>query len=181
MDQDGQLLQETFGSYAEDGLFWSLIYLNNAVFGTDFTAESRKKLLSLCQSYETIMLSLYPASACSGLITAMKERYRVYADYVDCLLSGSPDTEQALERWQQNGQQIAMQLSKLNTYWKSNEWSALMSHEAELMQALAVNMKDRNYGAFLNVVPICRRVAGDMSQYMSSGVLEERKKQQMQG
>ena len=181
MDQDEQLLQEAFGDYAEDGLFWSLVYLNNAVFGTDFRTECRKKLLGLSQGYETIMLSLYPAASCSGLITAMKERNQVFADYVDCLLSGSPDTDKILERWQQNGQQISMCLSKLNPYWKSNEWSAMVSHEAELMQAITRNMKDRNYGAFMNVVPICRRLAMDMSQYMCSGVVEQRKREQKQG
>ena len=80
MDQDEGLLQEAFGSYAEDGLFWSLVYLNNAVFGTDFRTECRKKLLGISQGYETIMLSLYPAASCSGLIKAMKERNQIFAD-----------------------------------------------------------------------------------------------------
>lgn len=175
MDQDEQLLYEAFTNYASDSLFWSLIFLNNAVFGTPFLEESRQKLLSLSQMYETIMLSIYPAGQCCGLIEAMKGRSGCFARYVDCLLEDSLDTQTALEEWRENGQNIALMLSKLNPYWKPTEWSALVSHEAELMEAIAVNMKDQNYTAFVNTAPVCRRLAMDMSKYMCAGVLEQRK------
>lgn len=174
MDQDEQLLYEAFTNYASDGLFWSLIYLNNAVFGTDFAAESRTKLLSLSQMYETIMLSIYPYEECGGLVEAMKARNQVFVDYVDCLLHDSPDTQRALERWRENGQRIALLLSKLNPFWKPAEWSALVSHEAELMEAIAVNMKAKNYSAFVTTAPVCRRLAMDMSKYMCSGIIQQR-------
>ncbi len=175
MDQDEQLLYEAFSNYANDSLFWSLIFLNNAVFGTPFLEESRQKLLSLSQMYETIMLSIYPAAQCSGLIDAMKSRSGCFASYVDCLLKGSAETGKALEKWRQNGQEIALMLSKLNPYWKPTEWSAMVSHEAELMEAIAVNMKDKNYEAFVNTAPVCRRLAMDMSKYMCSGVIKQQK------
>lgn len=181
MNQDEQLLYEAFTNYASDGFFWSLVFLNNAVFDTAFADESRKKLLSISQAYETIMLSLYPSSQCSGLIDAMKNQNQLFANYVDCLLKDSPDLQKALEQWQQNGQSVAMMLSKLNPYWKAAEWSALMAHEAELMEAIAKNMKDQNYSAFVNTAPFCRRLAMDMSKYMCSGVIEQRKNSQKQG
>ena len=108
MDQDEQLLYEAFTNYANDSLFWSLIFLNNAVFGTAFLEDSRQKLMSLGQMYETIMLSVYPAGQCSGLIEAMKGRSGCFVHYVDCLLEDSPETETALEQWRQNGQSIAL-------------------------------------------------------------------------
>lgn len=175
MDQDEQLLYEAFSNYASDSLFWSLIFLNNAVFGTPFLEESRQKFLSLGQMYETIIFSIYPAGQCTGLIEAMKGRGGCFANYVDCLLEDSPDTQTALEQWRQNGQEIALMLSKLNPYWKPAEWSALVSHEAELMETIAVNMKDQNYAAFVSTAPVCRRLAMDMSKYMCTGILAQRK------
>lgn len=175
MDHDEQLLYEAFSNYASDSLFWSLIFLNNAVFGTPFLEESRQKFLSLSQMYETIMFSIYPAGQCTGLIEAMKGRGGCFANYVDCLLEDSPDTQTALEQWRQNGQEIALMLSKLNPYWKPAEWSALVSHEAELMETIAVNMKDQNYAAFVSTAPVCRRLAMDMSKYMCTGILAQRK------
>lgn len=178
MDQDEQLLYEAFTNYASDGFFWSLVFLNNAVFDTAFAAESRKKLLSISQMYETIMLSIYPSAQCSGLVDAMKNQNQLFANYVDCLLKDSPDTQKALEQWQQNGQTVSLMLSKLNPYWQSAEWSAMMGHEAELMEAIAVNMKAQNYSAFVNTAPLCRRLAMDMSKYMSRGVIEQHKSTQ---
>lgn len=181
MDQDEQLLYEAFANYASDSLFWSLIFLNNAVFGTPFLEDSRNKLMSLSQMYETIMLSVYPVGQCSGLIETMKRRSGCFAHYVDCLLAGSPETGAALEQWRQNGQSIALMLSELNPYWKPAEWSALVSHEAELMETIAVNMKDKNYAAFVSTAPVCRRLAMDMSKYMCSGILRQRKEAGNQG
>ena len=43
------------------------------------------------------------------------------------------------------------------------------------MEAIAVNMKDRNYTAFVNTAPVCRRLAMDMSKYMCAGILEQEK------
>lgn len=90
LDQDEQLLYEAFANYASDSLFWSLIFLNNAVFGTPFLEDSRNKLMSLSQMYETIMLSVYPVGQCSGLIETMKRRSGCF-----CPLCGLPACRQS--------------------------------------------------------------------------------------
>lgn len=171
MDQEELSLYEAFGNYAIDNLFWSLVYLNNASFNTPMKEECKNKLLSLNKTYELIIMSIYPAEKGKNLIEAMANNNRLFISYIEHLLEGSNQTGAFKQRWKENGMQIAMLLNKLNPHWKVPEWSAMIQHETDLLETIATNLRAKNYTTFVNTAPICRRLAVDMSKYMSSGVI----------
>lgn len=172
MSNDEQMLSDVFTSYAIDNLFWSLIYLDSAIFATPLMDGAKNKLLSLNQTYKTILTSIYPLDWCKELILAMDEYNQLFVIYVERLIQGSNQIENVKQKWKENGQRIATLLSEMNPYWKSAEWSAMINHETDLLETIAINMKTRNYATFINVAPICRRLAIDMSNYMCSGIIK---------
>ncbi|MCI8554241.1 MAG: hypothetical protein HFJ80_04770 [Clostridiales bacterium] len=173
MTQDELLLYETFGNYATENLFWSLSFLNNAVFRTPMQAELKNKLFSMNKTYETIILSIYPEEG-KHLVAAMAASNRLFVSYIEHLLQGDGQAAVYQERWRENGQRIAALLNQMNAYWKINEWSAMIRHEADLLEMIAMNMKDDHYTAFVSTAPLCRRLAIDMSKYMCSGITRQK-------
>lgn len=61
----------------------------------------------------------------------------------------------------------------MNPYWKVAEWSAMIGHEADLLESIATSLKIKNYTTFVNIVPICHRLAVDMCQYMCTGIANQ--------
>lgn len=174
MDQEELQLYEAFGNYATDNLFWSLVYLNNAVFHTPLKEDARKKLVSLGKTYSTILSSIYPMDKCHDMITLMTNNTQLFISYVENLLQGSSQTEVVRQKWKDNGLQMATVLNRMNSYWKITEWTAMISHESDLLEAIATSLKAKNYTAFVNTAPTCRRLALDMSKYMSAGVCSQK-------
>lgn len=175
MDQEMLSLYEAFENYTTDNLFWSLLFLNNANFQTPLKTDAQKKLLSMSQSFQNIMGSLYPPEQTRELTASLSSSNQWFISYVDSLLQDSSETSIIKSRWQENGRQTAALLSQLNPYWKPLEWSAMINYESDLLETLALKLKEQNYGAFINTVPICRRLAIDMSKYMCSGVAQQKK------
>jgi hypothetical protein len=161
-------------SYAIDNLFWSLSYLENAVFATPLEGEVRAKLLDLYRSNQALLSGLYPPERCAPLVAALEENNRCFVDYVDQLLRGSGEAEQTRARWRETGRRMAALLSELNPYWRTAEWDAMICHETDLLDTIATSMRTRNYGAFVNMTPLCRRLALDMSNYLYLGVVQGR-------
>jgi hypothetical protein len=170
MTQEEELLFESFAGYALDNLFWSLIYADSAVFETPLLAPSRQKLLDLYQSYQTVITGIYPPERCGALVEAMRENNRLFTVYVELLVQGSDQAAMARQRWKESGQRLAWLLSELNPYWRVAEWTAMINHETDLLDTIVTGMKGRNYDAFVNMAPVCRRLAFDMSKYLYTGV-----------
>jgi hypothetical protein len=76
----------------------------------------------------------------------------------------------ARQRWKESGQRLAQLLAQLNPYWRVAEWTAMINHETDLLDAIVTGMKRRNYSAFVDTAPVCRRLAFDMSKYLYGGV-----------
>jgi hypothetical protein len=170
MTQEEELLFESFAGYALDNLFWSLIYADSAVFATPLLEASRQKLLDQYQSYQTVLTGIYPAERCGALVEAMRENNRLFTVYVELLVGGSGQAAAARQRWKESGQRMAQLLSRLNPYWRLAEWTAMINHETDLLDNIVTGMMGRNYAAFVNTAPVCRRLAFDMSKYLYSGV-----------
>ncbi len=81
MDEDMMRLYEAFSNYATDNLFWSLVYLNNAVFHTPLKEDAKNKLISLNKTYGTILSSIYPLDKSRDLITAMGNNNQLFIIY----------------------------------------------------------------------------------------------------
>lgn len=171
--EEGMALYEAFANYAIDNLFWHLAYLNNAAFNTPLRTDIQRKLLSLNKAYETIIVDVYPTEIGRQLIHAMGMNNQLFINYVNHLLQNSNQTQIIRQRWLENGQQIAQLLSELNPYWRVAEWSAMIRHETDLLQTIAINLKDKEYRTFIYTAPICRRLAIDMSKYMTTGIAKQ--------
>jgi hypothetical protein len=170
MTQEEELLFESLSGYALDNLFWSLIYADSAVFATPLLEPSREKLLGLYRNCQTVLTSVYPADQCGGLVEAMGENNRLFTVYVELLVQGSDQAVMARQRWKESGQRLAQLLSQLNSYWRVAEWTAMINHETDLLDAIVTGMKRRNYSALVDTASVCRRLAFDMSKYLYGGV-----------
>ncbi len=174
MDQEELLLYEAFANHAIDNLFWSLSYINNVAFNTPMKTDIQKKLINLNQAYELLISGIYPAEKGQELIRLAASHNQLFIAYVDHLFQNSGQTAQIKQKWKENGQQIAQALSKMNHYWMVAEWAAMINHESDLLETIAINMKDKKYMTFINTAPVCRRLAIDMSKYMCGGITKQR-------
>ena len=173
MDQEELALYQTMGNYATENLFWSLIYLNNTAFNTPLRNDAKTKLLGMNKMYDTIISSVYPSGEGDELIAAMANNNRLFISYIDHLMQGSNQASVFQQQWKENGCKIAQILGKMNPYWRTMEWTAMINHEAALLDTIASSMQAKNYGTFANTAPICRRLAIDMSNYMCSGITKQ--------
>ena len=173
VNQEELQLYEAFGYYATEELFWSLVYLNNAAFHTPLKEDSKNKLISLNKTYATIITGIYPMDKCHDLVTAMANHNQLFVQYVETLMQGDSQTNVIRQKWKENGLKIANILNRMNPYWKVAEWSAMIGHEADLLESIATSLKIKNYTTFVNIVPICHRLAVDMCQYMCAGIANQ--------
>ena len=173
MDQEELALYEALETFAVDNLFWSLTFVNNAVFNTPLKEDTKNKLLSLSKNYTTILTSIYPMDKCNDLTTAMANNNQLFIAYIEHFLRGDSQANTYKQKWKDNGLQIAALLNKLNPYWKTMEWSAMIGHETDLLETIVSNLKSKNYMTFINTAPICRRLAVDMSKYMCTGITKQ--------
>lgn len=174
VDQEELSLYQAFGNYATESLFWQLIYLESAIFNTPLRQDAKNKLMNMSKMYETIMTGIYPMGECRELVTAITNSNRLFVVYVEQLTQGNGRCTATKQQWRENGRQIAQMLCKINPYWQATEWTAMISHECDLLDTIATNMQTKNYAIFGNIAPVCRRLAIDMSSYMSSGIVRQR-------
>jgi hypothetical protein len=169
-----QQLYTALGGYATENLFWSIFYLNSVAFRTPLRQELRKKLLEFYKLSESIMLSIYDTETTRELVAEVARNTQLYISYVDAFMQGSTQSEQVLHRWQDSGQKIAQLLCGMNSHWKFPEWSAMIRHEGDLLEALVQDFKRKNYTTLVKTVPVCRRLAVEMAQYTCDGILWQR-------
>jgi hypothetical protein len=169
-NEDRLLLFDTLTGCTMDNLFWSLLYVNSAIFATPLAEESKTKLLRLHESDRAVLRSLYPASACEDLTAAMEENRQFFVGYVETLVQGNGQAPVMKERWRESGRRLARRLSQMNPYWRLGEWTAMIDHEMDLLETMTTSLMARNYHAFVSVAPVCRRLAMDMSNYLYVGV-----------
>jgi hypothetical protein len=175
MTNEEQLsLFDTFTSYALDDLFWSLMYINSAVFGTPLAEDAKRKLLKLHQGYQAVLTGYYAPDRCKALGTAIEENNQFFVSYVESLVQGSSQAFVMRQKWRENGGKVAALLCEMNPYWHLAEWSAMIDHELDLLETITTNMMTRNYATFVSIAPICRRLAMEMSQYLCTGIEKQR-------
>ena len=173
INQDDMRIYMAIGNFATENLFWQLIYLNNAAFHTPIQSGAKEKLMSMGRTYDTIISSFYPSGEAKALVSAMANNNRLFVSYVDCVMQGGSQTNMLKQQWKENGQKIATLLCRLNSYWQATEWTAMINHECDLLDTIASSMHAKNYAAFFNTAPICKRLAIDMSSYMSGGLAKQ--------
>lgn len=173
MNQDELAIYLAVTNFATENLFWQLVYLNNAVFQTPLKIEAKEKLLGMKKMCGTIISSFYPSGEGGELVEAMAKNNRLFVAYADSVMQGSSRSGILKRQWRENGQQIAHLLCRMNPYWRTAEWTAMINHEADLLDKIATSLHARNYTVFVDIAPICRRLAIDMSNYMSSGLAKQ--------
>lgn len=174
MNQEQLALYQAIGNYATEQLFWSLVLINNAAFNTPLRHDAKNKLMSMGKVYDTIISSIYPNGEGKELVAAMMNNNRLFIAYIEHLMQGSGQAHQYKLQWKDSGRQIAQILCKMNPYWRAMEWTAMIGHEADLLDTIATNMQAKNYATFVNMAPICQHLAIDMSQYMCSGICKQK-------
>lgn len=175
MNEEELKLYQAMGDYATDNLFWSLTYLTNALYHTPLKNEAKTKLMGLSRTYETIILSIYPKDEGQQLVSAMAQNNHLFIQFVDRLVIGSDQTGAAKQQWLENGRQLARLLCAMNPHWKAPEWTAMITHEIDLMDTVATGLAAQKCEVFGNTVPICKRLAIDMAQYMTVGIIKQGK------
>ncbi|MCB6364804.1 hypothetical protein LI291_01160 [Intestinibacillus massiliensis] len=174
MSEQELMLYQAFENFMTENLFWRLLYLNNASFGTPLSSYTKNKLMSMDKPFENIISKIYPAKEGNELVVAVAQYNRLFIAYVDCLVSNCPEAGKLKREWEEGGQRIARILCKINPYWHKTEWSAMIKHETQLLNSIASNLQTRDYAAFVNTAPICRRLVIDMAAYLSAGILKQR-------
>ena len=175
MSEQELLLYKTLGNFMTENLFWRLLYLDNVNFETPLSSYTKNKLLNMDKSFENIITRIYPKKEANELVFAVNKYNQLFIAYVDAFISNHPDANALKLQWEDSGQRIAHLLCKLNPYWHKTEWCAMIGHESQLLDSIATNLKTRNYAAFVNTAPICRRLAIDMAEYLSAGIVKQRR------
>jgi hypothetical protein len=71
---------------------------------------------------------------------------------------------------------MAVLLGAMNDYYQVAEWSAMLRHQRDLLDAMARDLRGGNYESLVKTVPVCHRLAVEMAQYMGNGILEKEQK-----
>lgn len=177
MGQEELALYETFSGCGTDTLFWSMMYLNNAVFQTPFEPNAQKMLMNSGQGYASAISRLYPSQAGRELINALSNNNQWFITYMSCLLGDSGQLGFVRDKWMDNGRKIAGLFNQVNPFWRQAEWSAMLNHQAELLARIAASMKEKDYAGVTGLTPLCRQLVQDMSKYMCSGIEQQRASQ----
>ena len=165
-----RLYQSVSASFL-DNLYWRLTYLNAAQFHTPNKPDVGQILLSLYKGWEALVLQFYPSAAGRELVRRMDAANRLYTLYVERRCAGrKAQTEQTRRQWRENGRQMARLFSQLNSHWRQPEWSAMLGQSIQMLEHVAGESLDGNYDVFGEYVPLCQRLAVDMSEYIVKGL-----------
>lgn len=173
MDEKQLQLYSAFGNFATENLFWSIFYLNSMAFGTPLRHELRTKLLNFYKMYESIICSVYDTETSKELVAEMARNNSLFVSYVDTFMRNSYKSSTVYSQWEESGSKIAHLLCSMNAHWQAAEWSAMIAHQQDLLDAMVHDYKQQNYTSLLKTVPVCRRLAIEMAQYMSSGIVKQ--------
>mgnify|MGYP000848450667 FL=1 len=169
--QDELELYQDYGNFAVDNLFWSLTFLNAVLFQTPNASEVKEKLLAQKRPYEGLITAYYPGPEGQRQVSLLDENNRLFIIYAQrCRHRDPAAVESAQRKWAENGAQMARHLSQMNPHWKQLEWSAMISHQTQLITSIARATCQGQYDAFVNTAPLCKNVAIDMAAYMASGI-----------
>ena len=169
--QDELELYQNYGNFAVDNLFWCLTFMNSVLFQAPNANDIKEKLLAQKRAYEGLITAYYPGPEGQRLVNLVDENNRLFIIYTQrCHHKDPAAVESARRKWTENGAQIARHLAQINPHWKQPEWSAMISHEAQLITSIARATCQGQYEAFVNTVPLCKNVAIDMAAYMASGI-----------
>ena len=169
--QDELELYQDYGNFAVDNLFWSLTFLNAVLFQTPNASEVKEKLLAQKRPYEGLITAYYPGPEGQRQVSLLDENNRLFIIYAQrCRHRDPAAVESARRKWAENGAQMARHLSQMNPHWKQLEWSAMISHQIQLITSIARATCQGQYDAFVNTAPLCKNVAIDMAAYMASGI-----------
>lgn len=172
--EDSLRLYQSVSAGFLDNLYWRLTYLNAAQFHTPNKTNIGNTLLSLYKDWEALVLRFYPSVAGQELVRRMDAANRLYTLYVERRCAGrKAQMEQTRQQWMENGQQMARLFSRLNSHWHQPEWSAMLGQSIQMLEHMAGESLAGNYNVFGEYVPLCQRLAADMSDYIVKGLSEK--------
>lgn len=167
-------IYKAFGDLAADTLFWKLIFLNSALFGTPNRQDVKQKLLSQSRAGEALIHTYYTLPAADRLIELADVHNRLFVIYVERSAARRPALRESTHRqWEENGRRIARLLPQLNPFWKQPEWNAMIAHQIQLLTTIAQGTLEGQYAVFTTTAPLCQRLAADMADYMAAGVIAD--------
>ncbi len=101
-------IYKAFGDLAADTLFWKLIFLNSALFGTPNRQAVKQKLLSQSRAGEALIHTYYTLPAADRLIELADVHNRLFVIYVERSAARRPALRESTHRqWEENGRRIA--------------------------------------------------------------------------
>lgn len=173
--QDQFEVYEAFGNYATDHLFWSLVYLNAALFHCPNREAVRRKLLLLPEQHERLITYFYNTAEGVSVASAMQRASRAFIRYIDALADGKPGGCADCEaQWREAIDTIAANLALLNPDWRRDIWKTMLTQEYDMLLRIAKATQAGKYEAFPQDTPLCARLARDMSQYLASGIVKQK-------
>jgi hypothetical protein len=158
--------------FGVENLFWRISYLTNMAFHTPLCRDLRSKLLRFYKVYDSILTQVYPGGEAQALAAEMARNNRLFAAYVEEFMGQSHQISAASAAWRESCQQLPALICQLCPSCHLLEWSAMLSQERELLESLAQDLWLREYAILVDTIPMCRRLAVEMAQYLSQGIME---------
>lgn len=159
-----------------DKLLWYITYVNNAIFFTPLKKEILLKLNTASDSVKDLFYASFGnVRLLDNLMDAIHQGDTLFAAYVESIAIDSPEASAIKLKWSEANKKTAYYLSELTTYWTYIKWQEMLTENVELFSNLTVSLKKKNYAEFTNTVPICRKIALEMADYMSEGLVIQNK------
>lgn len=136
--QDELELYQDYGNFAVDNLFWSLTFLNAVLFQTPNASEVKEKLLAQKRPYEGLITAYYPGPEGQRQVACMTKTTGCSSSTLSAAATGSrrPSNPPGANG-RKTAAQVARHLSQMNPHWKQLEWSAMISHQTQLITSIA--------------------------------------------
>lgn len=166
---------QAFSNFATDHLFWSLAYLNAALFHCPNREAVRRKLLALPEQHERLITYFYHSPEGVATAAALGRANRAFIQYIDATAGRDSEACDRCEAvWNEAIDAAAANLARLNPDWKREIWKAMLTQEYNMLRDIARATAEGNYEVFPKHTPLCARLARDMSEYLANGVVRQK-------
>ncbi|NFL95518.1 acetylglutamate kinase [Clostridium botulinum] len=167
-------LRDTMRMLWEQHSVWTRLAIMSIVAGSPDEDLVVARLLRNPKDFEAALRPFYGDKVAAEFSKLLTSHLVIAAELVKASKAGNTNAAaDAEKRWYENADQIAELLGRINPYWYTEDWKAMLHEHLALVKAEAVAMLTSDYKRSVSIYDEIEAQALEMADTMAEGIIKQ--------